>query len=184
MKSSTKIRVIQSVLRHAVVLLLVWLGTWSPYLFGALRDLDPSNMWGALGFAMGMGVLGVVLADSILTYILGQSVGETLAGNSSSSTSRSSSRSGRGKRNNRSGNAPPAPPPENVEEYTGVVIRYNQEKGYGFLQADELREEPFFHRNDVDGITLEQLRPGLGVSFAAFHGPKGMRAQRVCPLPE
>ena len=172
MKSSTKIKIMQGVLRHAVVLLLVWLGTLAPapYALGELTNLTPTAMWGALGFAMGMGVVGVVLADWILQRVLGQSASEALmalAGGQGGKARRKGGTSG-----SRGGT-------QKVEEYDGVVIRYNAEKGYGFLQAPGLREEPFFHRNDVSGIPLEHLRPGLGVRFAAFLGPKGMRAQKI-----
>ena len=183
MKSSTKIRIMEGVLRNAAVLLLVWLGTLvpAPYLLGALRELGAVGMWSALGFAMGMGVLGVALADLTLTRILGQSVSETLAAMGAGyQVSQSGGGASRGRGGGgRNDDAAAAPPPENVHEHDGVVIRYNQEKGYGFLQASDLRDEPFFHRNDVVGIPLEQLRPGLGVRFAAFDGPKGMRAQKV-----
>ncbi len=168
MKSSTKIKILEAVLRHAVVLLLVWLGTLAPapYLLGKLAELGTVDKWGALGFAMGMGVLGVVLADLMLKRILGQSA--ALVSGKGAGKARS-----RGGASSNQGNA------QNAEEHDGVIIRYNSEKGYGFLQASGLREEPFFHRNDVAGIPLEQLRPGLGVRFSAFSGPKGMRAQKV-----
>jgi len=61
---------------------------------------------------------------------------------------------------------------------TGKVKRLVQERGFGFITADDGREI-FFHRSEVQGTTFETLREGQRVSFEVEKGQKGPRAVRV-----
>jgi cold shock protein len=61
---------------------------------------------------------------------------------------------------------------------TGKVKRLVQERGFGFITADDGREI-FFHRSEVQGTTFEALREGQRVSFDVEKGQKGPRAVHV-----
>jgi CspA family cold shock protein len=52
---------------------------------------------------------------------------------------------------------------------TGKVKRLIQERGFGFIVADDGREI-FFHRSGVEGITFEGLQEGERVSFEVERG--------------
>src|SRR5687768_2240591 len=71
--------------------------------------------------------------------------------------------------------------PRNGKEHimaTGKVKRLVQERGFGFISADDGREI-FFHRSGVEGTTFEALREGQRVSFDVEKGQKGPRAVHV-----
>jgi CspA family cold shock protein len=61
---------------------------------------------------------------------------------------------------------------------TGKVKRLVQERGFGFISADDGREI-FFHRSGVEGTTFEALREGQRVAFDVEKGQKGPRAVHV-----
>jgi cold shock protein len=61
---------------------------------------------------------------------------------------------------------------------TGKIKRLVQERGFGFISADDGREI-FFHRSGVEGTTFEMLREGQRVSFDVEKGQKGPRALHV-----
>jgi CspA family cold shock protein len=61
---------------------------------------------------------------------------------------------------------------------TGKVKRLVQERGFGFISADDGREI-FFHRSGVEGTTFEALHEGQRVSFDVEKGQKGPRAVHV-----
>ena len=64
---------------------------------------------------------------------------------------------------------------------TGTIKRLVQDKGFGFIAADD-GTEYFFHRSAVDGQGFEELREGDPVQFEAepvAQSPKGPRARRV-----
>lgn len=61
---------------------------------------------------------------------------------------------------------------------TGKVKRLVQERGFGFIAADDGREI-FFHRSGVEGTTFEALREGQRVSFEVEQAQKGPRATHV-----
>lgn len=67
---------------------------------------------------------------------------------------------------------------------TGKVVRFDEEKGYGFIVADldsykgSDEEDLFFH---VNGLRMEKsvLRPGLRVVFDARNGDRGKYAVNI-----
>jgi CspA family cold shock protein len=61
---------------------------------------------------------------------------------------------------------------------TGKIKRMVQERGFGFISADDGREI-FFHRSGIEGTTFEALREGQRVSFEVEKGQKGPRAVHV-----
>ena len=61
---------------------------------------------------------------------------------------------------------------------TGKIRTVRVDKGFGFVK-DETGKEYFFHRSDVYGEGLEDLRDGDSVEFDVGEGPKGPRAENV-----
>ena len=63
---------------------------------------------------------------------------------------------------------------------SGVVVQYDEEKGYGFVRSAAYgSEDVFVHASKVVGRGT--LRPGQKVRFEAEPSPKGPRATRVEP---
>ena len=62
----------------------------------------------------------------------------------------------------------------------GVVTRVIGEKGFGFVQADNV--DYFFHKSAVKGDGFQALMEGQQVNFEPGKGPKGPRALSVDPI--
>ncbi len=61
---------------------------------------------------------------------------------------------------------------------TGTIKKI-MEKGFGFISAEGLDKDLFFHRNALVGATFEDLREGDAVSFDVEDSPKGKNAVNV-----
>lgn len=61
----------------------------------------------------------------------------------------------------------------------GKVTRIVEERGFGFIQAED-GNEYFFHRSAVPG-GFEALTTGTTVEFTPEKGDKGPRAANVTP---
>jgi len=59
---------------------------------------------------------------------------------------------------------------------TGTVVFFNEQKGYGFIETDDVDDDVFFHMEDVGGPDLEE---GQDVEFDVVAGDKGPRAENV-----
>lgn len=70
----------------------------------------------------------------------------------------------------------PAVDPSTLPLATGVVRRYDAEKGFGFIAQDSGGEDVFVHRS---AAPYGGLNPGDRVEFRLGHGPKGARAEEV-----
>jgi CspA family cold shock protein len=64
----------------------------------------------------------------------------------------------------------------------GEVKWFNRRKGYGFVTMAG-GEEVFFHRSDVSGGQLSQIKDGIQVEFQVRRTDKGMEAFNVSILP-
>jgi CspA family cold shock protein len=63
----------------------------------------------------------------------------------------------------------------------GTIKRLVQDRGFGFISAEN-GSEYFFHRDQLrGGLSFETLSPGARVSFEPQEGPKGPRAGEVHP---
>jgi cold shock CspA family protein len=58
---------------------------------------------------------------------------------------------------------------------TGIVTRFNDEKGYGFIRDQGNNQDVIFHINQVQG----EIRERDKVSFKTEKGPKGISAIEV-----
>ncbi len=61
----------------------------------------------------------------------------------------------------------------------GVVVSFDNRRGFGFIRSPEFREDVFVHVEAVDGRV--PLRSGQRVEFAAEAAGRGPRAIRVVP---
>ena len=60
----------------------------------------------------------------------------------------------------------------------GTVKWFNDEKGYGFLAADE-GQDVFVHFSAIEGTGFRSLQENQCVQFDVVQGPKGLQASNV-----
>lgn len=64
---------------------------------------------------------------------------------------------------------------------TGTVIKKN-EKGFGFIKVDGAADgskDLFFHSNELQNVSFDELQEGAKVSFTIGDSPKGPNATGV-----
>jgi CspA family cold shock protein len=61
---------------------------------------------------------------------------------------------------------------------TGTIKRLT-DKGFGFITAEGLAKDLFFHSNSLVGVTFDELREGDTLSFETEESPKGLNATNV-----
>ncbi len=59
------------------------------------------------------------------------------------------------------------------------TIKKKTDKGFGFIAREGQDKDLFFHSNDLQGITFDQLQEGTTVTFEIEQGPKGPAAKNV-----
>jgi len=62
---------------------------------------------------------------------------------------------------------------------TGTIKKLVSEKGFGFITAEGLQKDLFFHSNSLVGVTFDELKEGDTVSFETEESPKGLNATNV-----
>jgi CspA family cold shock protein len=60
---------------------------------------------------------------------------------------------------------------------TGTIARLNN--GYGFITRDGQDKDLFFHVNELQGVSFDDLREGDKLTFEVGEGPKGPNAVNV-----
>ncbi|WP_169979538.1 cold shock and DUF1294 domain-containing protein [Tautonia rosea] len=65
------------------------------------------------------------------------------------------------------------------QEAQGVVVSFDDDRGFGFIRTSALKEDVFVHVSAIEGGGL--LRPGQRVRFSVEPGDRGPRAVRVIP---
>ena len=60
----------------------------------------------------------------------------------------------------------------------GKVKWFSNQKGYGFIQADD-GEDIFVHFRAIQGEGYRSLNEGEEVEFTLVEGPKGLQAEEV-----
>ena len=63
--------------------------------------------------------------------------------------------------------------------YTGVVVWFRPQLGFGFLRCDNLEKEIFCHWSAIEMDGYKSLREGQTVEFSIVDGPKGKQAGSV-----
>ncbi|MBP7805222.1 MAG: cold shock domain-containing protein [Candidatus Pacebacteria bacterium] len=61
---------------------------------------------------------------------------------------------------------------------TGTIKKVT-DKGFGFITAEGLAKDVFFHAKNLVGITFDELREGDAVSFDTEDSPKGQNAVNI-----
>ncbi len=59
------------------------------------------------------------------------------------------------------------------------TIKTLTEKGFGFITVDGEEKDLFFHGNELEGVTYEELKVGDRVSFEKADSEKGPNATKV-----
>ncbi|MCE9585283.1 cold shock domain-containing protein [Candidatus Nomurabacteria bacterium] len=61
---------------------------------------------------------------------------------------------------------------------TGTIKRLT-DKGFGFITADGLAKDLFFHSNALVGVSFDELKEGDTLSFETEESQKGLNAVNV-----
>lgn len=59
------------------------------------------------------------------------------------------------------------------------IIKKKTERGFGFISAQGMEKDLFFHSKALVGVTFDELQEGDAVSFDTEDSPKGMNAVNV-----
>lgn len=60
----------------------------------------------------------------------------------------------------------------------GIVAK-KTDKGFGFIKRDGQEKDLFFHSNELQNISFEELQEGDKVSFEVGDSPKGPNAVSI-----
>lgn len=60
---------------------------------------------------------------------------------------------------------------------TGVIKKVLN--GFGFIAPENGEKDVFFHANDLEGITFDELKEGDEVSFVMGESDKGPKAEQI-----
>lgn len=61
----------------------------------------------------------------------------------------------------------------------GTIKKLVSDKNFGFISQSEGEKDLFFHANNLDGISFDELREGDAVTFEVEQGDKGPAAVNV-----
>ena len=59
------------------------------------------------------------------------------------------------------------------------IVKTKKENGFGFITAEGMDKDLFFHRNGLVGVEFDALREGQEVTFEVADGTKGPQATNV-----
>lgn len=59
------------------------------------------------------------------------------------------------------------------------IIKKKTDRGFGFISAQGMEKDLFFHSKALVGVTFEELQEGDAVSFDTEDSPKGQNAVNV-----
>ena len=65
---------------------------------------------------------------------------------------------------------------------TGTVKWFNDDKGYGFIEADDGSKDVFVHHSAITGEGFKSLAEGAKVEYEVEQGPKGPQAQSASAI--
>ena len=58
-------------------------------------------------------------------------------------------------------------------------IKKKTDKGFGFISREGEEKDLFFHSNDLEGVSFDELQEGAEVTFDVEDGEKGPAAKKV-----
>lgn len=53
------------------------------------------------------------------------------------------------------------------------------DRGFGFITVEGKDKDLFFHSNELEGVSFDELKEGEEVQFEVTEGPKGPSATKV-----
>lgn len=59
------------------------------------------------------------------------------------------------------------------------TIKTKTDRGFGFISREGETKDLFFHSNDLNGITFDEIQVGDNVTFEIVDGQKGQSAKNV-----
>ena len=62
---------------------------------------------------------------------------------------------------------------------TGTVKKKVEDRAFGFISREGESKDLFFHKDDLNGVTFEELREGDAVTFEVVQGNKGPAAEKI-----
>lgn len=62
---------------------------------------------------------------------------------------------------------------------TGIVVRFNKIKGYGFITPDQGGNEVFVHFSEVQTEGYKELKEGQKINYVLKQGERGEFATQV-----
>ena len=68
------------------------------------------------------------------------------------------------------------------DRYNGVVKWFDNRKGYGFIQREDIEEDVFVHFREIQGEGFKTLFEGQKVEFGLIERDKGFAAENVATL--
>jgi CspA family cold shock protein len=63
----------------------------------------------------------------------------------------------------------------------GTIVNLT-DKGFGFIKADGMDKDLFFHSNELLNVAFDSLQKGDKVSFEVAESPKGLNAVQVSKI--
>jgi CspA family cold shock protein len=69
--------------------------------------------------------------------------------------------------------------PGSEMRFKGKVKWFNNSKGYGFINEDNLTEDLFAHYSAIQMDGYKTLKAGQPVTFEKIQGPKGVHATAI-----
>ncbi|MCB9805567.1 cold shock domain-containing protein [Candidatus Nomurabacteria bacterium] len=64
---------------------------------------------------------------------------------------------------------------------TGTIAKV-MPKGYGFIKAEGQEKELFFHANELQNVSFDDLKEGDQVNFEIADGQKGPQAVKISKI--
>ena len=61
----------------------------------------------------------------------------------------------------------------------GIVKRFNNHKGFGFIESAEIGQDVFAHFSQVDMEGFKTLQQGASVMYEPIEGPRGWMAKNI-----
>ena len=58
-------------------------------------------------------------------------------------------------------------------------IKTKTDKGFGFISREGEEKDLFFHSNDLEGVSFDELQEGAEVTFDVEDGERGPAAKKV-----
>ena len=62
------------------------------------------------------------------------------------------------------------------------TIKTLTDRGFGFIKVEGEEKDLFFHRNELRGVSFEELKEGDKVSFEKADSPKGQNAVNISKI--